>query len=240
MKHDMHGFTPAKAYSSPGDVERRVREFLPLVQRHAWHVHSLASGELEVEDLVQIGLIALTECAQRHNGPSDDGFAAYAKLRVRGAMFDHIRKVLPDSRGAVKRRRQLQEAIETLTPTLGRPPEITELTEALGWSAQDIRQVEASRAQISSIDETYDESDAAFRDQSPDPFECLAALDDREVVLAALSQLPERLQMVLQLFFVEELNLTEIAAVLEVSVPRVHQLRSQALAKMREAIENSA
>jgi RNA polymerase sigma factor for flagellar operon FliA len=238
MKQEIGGLTPAQAYaSSPAEVERRVRQFMPLVQKQAWHVHSLATTELELEDMVQIGLIALTQCAQRHAGPTDDGFAAYAKLRVRGAMFDYVRKTLPDSRSAVKNRRILEGASEQLAERLGRPPSPAEIAEELGWSAEELRHVEASRAQLSSIDDSYDESNSAFTDAGPNPFEVLAQLDDREAVLAALKQMPERLQLVLQLFFVEELNLTEIAEVLEVSVPRVHQLRGQALKKMRGILE---
>ena len=73
--------------------------------------------------------------------------------------------------------------------------------------------------------------------RSADPFELLAAMDDRDRLVKAMTQLPERLQLVLQLFFVEELNLTEISQLLDVSVPRVHQLRSQALGKLKQLLE---
>jgi RNA polymerase sigma factor for flagellar operon FliA len=152
-------------------------------------------------------------------------------------MFDHIRRTLPDSRGAVKKRRMLDKATANLEQSLRRAPSAGELAAELGWSEAEVLEAEASRAQISSIDESYDEGHASFTDPDPSPFDIIASLDDREALLAALNRLPERLQMVLQLFFVEELNLTEIAAVLEVSVPRVHQLRSQALGKMRGLLE---
>jgi RNA polymerase sigma factor for flagellar operon FliA len=90
-----------------GDVADRVRRFLPMVRRLAWHVNGSGRPGIEVEDLVQAGLVALTECAQKHAGPTEDGFAAYAKMRVRGAMVDLIRRTVPLSRGASERRRQL-------------------------------------------------------------------------------------------------------------------------------------
>ena len=91
MKHDPKPFSAAiEAYR--GDITDRVRRFLPMVKRLAWHVHGSGRPGIELEDLVQAGLVALTECAQKHAGPGEDGFAAYAKMRVRGAMVDLIRR----------------------------------------------------------------------------------------------------------------------------------------------------
>ncbi len=101
-----------------------------------------------------------------------------------------------------------------------------------------MREIEASQTHVSSIEDSYDETNLAFVDDNPDPFEMLAAMDDRERLVVAMQELPERLQLVLQLFFVEELNLTEISEVLEVSVPRVHQLRAQALGKLKAMLTN--
>ncbi len=85
MKHDHTPFTAARtAYR--GDIADRVRRFLPMVRRLAWHVHRSGRPGIELEDLMQAGLVALTECSQKHSGPAEDGFAACAKMRVRGAM----------------------------------------------------------------------------------------------------------------------------------------------------------
>lgn len=237
MKHDFTSFEAAKAYRVTNETSDIIRQFMPMVQRAAWHIHSLAEDELEVEELVQIGLIALSECAQKHEGELEDGFAAYAKLRVRGSMFDHLRKVLPDTRNAVKKRRIYEDAVERLGARLGRPASPSELAAELGWTENEIFQAEGCRLRITSIEEEYDENNLAFADERPNPFEELAVMDERKTVVAALEQLPDRLKLILQLFFVEELNLTEIAAVLEVSVPRVHQLRAQALGRMRMLID---
>lgn len=86
------------------------------------------------------------------------------------------------------------------------------------------------------IDDAYSDSNAAFADDRPDSFALLADQEMRGAVAAAIGGLPERLQMVIQLYFVEELNLAEIAEVLSVSIPRVHQLKAQALDKLRSAL----
>jgi RNA polymerase sigma factor for flagellar operon FliA len=91
-----------------------------------------------------------------------------------------------------------------------------------------------------SIDEVYSDSDLAFADDRPDSLSLLADEELRGSVIAAITALPERLQMVIQLYFVEELNLSEIAQVLSVSIPRVHQLKAQALSQLRKQLEDVA
>ena len=244
MKHDPSGFAGARpvAYSnaSPAEVEDRVRRFLPMVRRAAWHIYGMGREGLEVEDLIQAGIVALTECAQRHSGPGEDGFAAYAKIRVRGAMLDCIRKLMNDTRTARKKRAAYEKALQQLRGELAREPSRAEIARAMQVSDAELLEIEASTITVSSISEEYDESNTAFASEGPDPFEVLCDNEDRERLVAAMAELPDRLKLVLQLFFVEEMNLTEIAAVLEVSVPRVHQLRAKALKDLRALMESEA
>jgi RNA polymerase sigma factor for flagellar operon FliA len=192
---------------------------------------------LEIEDLVQAGIVALTECAQRHAGPTEDGFAAYAKIRVRGAMLDEVRRVAPTSRTARAKRSAYEQALAALRGSLGREPSRAELARTMDVSDAELLGIEGAGVKLTPIDDAYDETSLAFASDDPDPFEALCAAEDRERLLHAMVQLPDRLKLVLQLFFVEELNLTEIAAVLEVSVPRVHQLRAKALKDLRALME---
>ena len=243
MKHDPAGFgTIAQGYAQPyspcrAEVEDRVRRFLPLVRRTAWHINGRGRDGLEIEDLVQAGILALTECAQRHAGPTEDGFAAYAKIRVRGAMLDEVRRLAHDSRAARARRSVYERALAGLRGTLGREPSRAELARAMDVTDAELLAIEASGVRLTPIDDAYDETSLAFASDDPDPFEALCAVEDRERLIAAMTMLPDRLKLVLQLFFVEELNLTEIAAVLDVSVPRVHQLRAKALKDLRGLLE---
>lgn len=244
MKYDPKSFAPrssiAGAYS--GDVADRVRRFVPMVRRLAWHVHGSGRPGIELEDLVQAGLVALTECAQRHNGPSEDGFAAYAKMRVRGGMVDLIRRSVPLSRGASERRRHLREKETIMRGQLGRDPTAAELAAGLGITEHDLADLRGSSEPLrfEALDETYSDSDLAFADQGPDALTILADEELRESVAEAIASLPQRLQLVIQLYFVEELNLSEIAGVLEVSIPRVHQLKAQALDQLRRALAEVA
>ena len=240
MKHDHKAFAAAAAYK--GDTADRVRRFLPMVRRLAWHVHGSGRPGIELEDLVQSGLVALTECAQKHAGPTEDGFAAYAKMRVRGAMVDLIRRTVPLSRGATERRRNLREKETELRGRLGRDPSEGELARALGIGGGALAALRSSSEALrfESLDEAYSDSDLAFADERPDSLTLLADEETRQSVIAAIAGLPERLQLVVQLYFAEELNLSEIAEVLSVSIPRVHQLKAQALGALRQALEGVA
>ena len=244
MKHDHRSFASpldvAGAYR--GDVADRVRRFLPMVRRLAWHVHGSGRPGIELEDLMQAGLVALTEAAQRHAGPGEDGFAAYAKMRVRGAMVDMIRRAVPLSRGASERRRALREQHEALRAALGRDPEPAELAAAMGLSESALAALEvaAQPVRMESLDDGYTDSDPAFADDRPDSLQLMQDAELRSAVAGAIAALPERLQLVVQLYFVEEMNLSEIAAVLSVSIPRVHQLKAQALDHLRKALADVA
>lgn len=237
MKLDHSQFSAAAAYR--GNVGERVTRFLPMVRKLAWHLSGSGGPTVDVEDLMQAGLVALTECAQKHDAPSEDGFAAYAKLRVRGAMVDLLRNASPDPRGARARRRMIEHMKAKLQAELGREPSAGELAERLGMTVEDYLQLEGElvETRIASIDECYSETDVAFASAEPDAERQVLQQEDRENLIDAISSLGERHQLVIQLYFVEELNLSEIAAVLSVSVPRVHQLKAAALAQMRKALE---
>ncbi|TCU55953.1 RNA polymerase sigma factor for flagellar operon FliA [Novosphingobium sp. PhB57] len=249
MKQDQISFHKTSsriAGAYQGDVGDRVRRFLPMVRRLAWHVHGSGHGAgrpgIELEDLIQAGLVALTECAQKHQGPTEDGFAAYAKMRVRGAMVDLIRRAVPMSRGASERRRQLAAKETELRGTLGRDPRPHELAAAMGIDEGDLAVLRGSSQPLrfEAIDEVYSDQNMAFADERPDSHALLADEELRGAVVEALTDLPDRLKLVVQLYFVEELNLAEIAQVLQVSIPRVHQLKAQALAKLRESLKGVA
>jgi len=236
MMHNHAGLAAQRSYGD--DTAATVARFMPLVRKLAWHLSGSAGPTIDVEDLMQAGLVALTECVQRHQGPGWDGFVAYAKLRVRGAMVDMLRASSADARSVRAKRRQMQDAQTRLRGVLGRDPTMIELAAMLGLSVEDTHRLrgEVAAVAVESIEECYSDSDTAFASDTPDAEAVLLQQEDRTALAAAIGTLPERLQLVVQLYFVEELNLTEIAAVLEVSVPRVHQLKASALAKLQAAM----
>jgi RNA polymerase sigma factor for flagellar operon FliA len=233
MIQDYSQFSAAKAYR--GEVADRVGRFLPMVRKLAWHLAGSAGPSVDVEDLMQAGLVALTECAQRHEGPSEDGFAAYAKLRVRGAMVDMLRSTSPEVRGAREKRRRIERAEHDLRAELGRPGTPQEVATALGLSLPEFEKMRSDTAvvHLDSIEECYSDSLPQFAAAEDTAEGVLLHSEERARLAQEIGELPERLQLVVQLYFVEELNLSEIAEILGVSVPRVHQLKASALEKLR-------
>lgn len=215
-------------------VAARIAAHIPLVRRLAWHVHGRAPGAIELEELVQTGIVALVEAAQ---GYEDRGhaFATYAQLRVRGAMIDLIRRNATICRSAITRRKAMQAARKRLETELGRTPDDAEMAAAMGIPAAEWRALVDATESIrhESLDEVYSEHSLWFADQAEGADALLDRHDAQARLAAAVATLPEREAMVLQLYFVEELNLDEIGAALGVGAARVCQIKKAALDRVR-------
>ena len=232
MKYDHSNFNAQRAYAS--EINERIEKFLPMVRKLAWYYEGSCAASLDVDDLLQAGMIALTECAQRHERPSEDGFAAYAKMRVRGAMIDLLRSQSHHVRGAAALRRKMESTADELRRNLGRDPSAEEIAHAMGISVEEYHKARSQVAtRLVDLGDCYSDTNPAFVSEEPDAEAQLLEAADKVALTQAIANLPERLRLVIQLHFLEELNLTEIAAILEVSVPRVHQLKANALEKLR-------
>ncbi len=224
---------------APRDAEALVRSHLPLVRRIAWHVHGSMSAIVEVEDLIQIGMVALVEACAAFEDRGQVSFEQYLVTRLRGAMIDELRRQATLTRGAMRRRRAYNDAVDALKLALGRPPSDAEVAARLGVTTDKLRTEYASAEAVrfDSIDEVYSDEAPWFMSDEPDAFEALAEADQREALIEAISELPEREAQVIQLYYVEELNLEEIGQVLGVGAARVCQIKSAAHAKLRKAMQ---
>lgn len=226
-------YTPAAL--AVADPERLIRNHLGLVRKIAWHTHGRVSTALDVEELVQIGMIALIEAARTFEDRGHAAFATYANVRVRGAMIDALRKQATLCRSALRRRRELNAARATLASVLGRQPSEQELAAHLDIPLSELHEAVASTqaARHESIDEVYSDHSIWFANDEPDAFEQLQSSELRDHLITAITRLPEREARVLQLYFVEELNLEEIGQVLGVGAARICQIKKVALGKVR-------
>jgi RNA polymerase sigma factor FliA len=209
-----------------------------MVRRIAWHVYARMSSSVELEDLIQTGLMALIECAANYE---DRGFAfaTYASTRVRGAMIDQLRKEARMTRSAMAGRRKLSITRSRLEQILMRPPSAVEMAEALGGDMDAYNQmlVSAVPVESDSVDDLYSDHDPWFADSSESADVTIEKDQMRALLAASISDLPEREAMILQLFFVEELNLEEIGQTLGVGAARVCQIKKSALLKLRSQME---
>ena len=224
-----YGRKPAR--TAPSQL---VQGHMPLVRKIAWHVHGRVSNAIDIEDLVQIGMVALVEAA---NGYEDRGhaFATYAGMRVRGAMIDHLRRHASQCRSGMAKRKEIARARATLEAKLGRAASDAEMGEAMGLDPASFRELAdaAEAVRHESLDEVYSDQSMWFADMEEGADEALDRGRLRDALGDAVGSLPEREAMVLQLYFVEELNLEEIGRVLDIGAARVCQIKKAALDKVR-------
>jgi RNA polymerase sigma factor for flagellar operon FliA len=218
--------------------EELVRAHMQLVRKIAWHVHGRVSSAIDVEDLIQIGMIALVEAA---NGYEDRGhaFSTYASMRVRGAMIDHLRRHAAMTRSAMTKRRELLKAKADFEKRIGRSPSESELAQAMGLDGAAFRALtdETAATYQESIDEVYSDQSMWFADVEESADETLEREELAEALAEHISELPEREAMVLQLYFVEEMNLEEIGLTLGIGAARVCQIKKAALDKLRGSLK---
>ena len=239
MRGAFHDAAPLTYSAAPRrERDALVRQHLPLVRRIAWHVHGSMSTIVEVEDLVQVGLVALVEAAGAFEDRGAVTFKQYAATRLRGAMIDELRRQATTTRGAMRRRRPDADAVRTLTQHRGRPPEDHMLATHLGVTPERLRAEyqSAEAVRFDSIDEVYADDLPWFADDGPDAFEQLADGQTRERLTAAIAALPEREAQVIQLYYVEELNLEEIGQVFGIGAARVCQIKAAAHARLKKAM----
>lgn len=224
------------------EKERLIDQYTPLVKRIAHHLMAKLPASVEVDDLIQNGMIGLIDALARFEDGQGAQFETYAMQRIRGAMLDGLRENDWLPRGLRKEMRRVETMIQKLEHAHGRPPSEQELAAALGMSLADYQRLllEARGHQLVYIedlageDEDYLERHAVG--SAPDPLELLEDEDLRRALAAAIEGLPERERLVMALYYEQDLNLREIGAVLGVTESRVCQLHAQAVARLRAAV----
>jgi RNA polymerase sigma factor for flagellar operon FliA len=214
------------------------RKYLPIVRRAAMRIARKVPSHITVADLTGYAWIGLLEAFARASEDLDpEEFEAYALYRIRGAMLDYLRSLDPQSRASRAMSRQVTRAIGELTKKLGRAPEEEEIAKEMQMS------VEQYRTTLQALDkagmcrlEMLDIDVAIPSDPADLPEESAGKNELRSAVAKAITTLPERLQLVLSLYYVEECTLREIGTILEVSESRVCQLHSEAVHRLRAAI----
>lgn len=231
-------------YTAQGTLEkeRLVSQYAPLVKRIAYHLMAKLPASVQVDDLVQNGMLGLLDALGRFTEGMGAQFETYAVQRIRGAMLDGLRENDWLPRGVRKEMRRVEAAIQKLEHECGRPPSESELATALGMALGDYQKLlhDARGHQLLYLedlageDEDYLDHHAAGN--SLDPLALLEESDLRGALAAAIAGLPEREKLMMALYYEQDLNLREIGEVMGVTESRVCQLHSQAVARLRAAI----
>ena len=222
------------------NVEDLVSGHLEMVKKIAWHIYGRVHASVEIEDLIQTGYYGLILAAQSYTVQEGASFASYASIRVRGTIIDHLRKTSNLCRTTIQMQQKTKIAEENLRQSLGRDPNSREIAEKLGISDQEMMDWEhAFQANVhQSLNGVYDEFSIWFVSDENNPEEQLNESEMKDLLKDALRTLPEKEALVIQLYYVEELNVYEIAEVLEVTTGRVSQIKSSALKLIRTRIKD--
>ena len=224
------------------DKNHLLTEHMPLVKRLAHHMKAKLPPSVEVDDLVQAGMMGLLDAINRYEDNHGAQFETYAVLRIRGAMLDELRNSDWMPRSTRQNMRKVETAMNELQQRLGRPPSESEVAKSLKMSLadyQDLLSDGGGHQLVYYEDFRGDDDDGSFLDRyavdDEDPLRSLLDTDFRQAVIDAIDNLPPREKMLMGLYYEEELNLKEIGAVMGVSESRVSQLHTQAVARLRAA-----
>jgi RNA polymerase sigma factor for flagellar operon FliA len=215
------------------DADSLVLRHAELVKRIAFHLAGRLPSSVEVDDLIQAGMIGLLEAAAHYTAGRGASFETYAGIRIRGAMIDALRKLDWAPRSVHRKAREAAAAIRSLEAEHGREARDLEVAERLGMPLEEYHQVlrDAAGCQIGSLEDLPVATEIA--DQRPDPLRETQDGEFRQALAAAIGALPERERLVMSLYYDDELNLKEIGAVLKVTESRVCQLHGQALVRLK-------
>ncbi|WP_051277915.1 RNA polymerase sigma factor FliA [Solimonas flava] len=229
------------ARPAPMDEGELVRQHADLVKRIAHHLAARLPSSVDVDDLIQAGVIGLIEAARHYNGTRGASFETYAGIRIRGAMLDELRQTDWAPRSVHRRDREVAEAIREIEQARGREARDQEIAEHLKIGLAEYHAIvhDAARCQVLSLDDGGEDGDETLdaHDPGDGPLQHLQHAEFQRELARAIAELPERERLVLSLYYERELNLREIGAVLKVSESRVCQIHGQALLRLRARLK---
>lgn len=235
-------------YTAKGQLDRNalIRQHLPLVRRLAHHMLAKLPPNVELDDLIQVGMIGLTEALSRYEASHGAQFETFATQRIRGAMLDELRAGDWMSRSSRKNQKDIEKAVQRVEQRLGRSPLESEIADELGLP---LAEYQSLLGQVRGMQLVYledmsrgggEDGSEGFleRHETPeaDQGDPMAVLRDgrlRGALVQAIGSLPEREQYIMSMYYEHDMNLKEIAAVLGVTESRVCQLHSQSIARLR-------
>ncbi|MDP2025136.1 RNA polymerase sigma factor FliA [Sulfuriferula sp.] len=230
------------------DKNYLLTQHATLVKRLAYHLKARLPPSVEVDDLVQAGMIGLLDAINRYEESHGAQFETFAVQRIRGAMLDELRSTDWLPRSIRQNMRKIEVAMTALQQRLGHEPSESELAGELKLSLPDYQALLNSGAghQLLYYEDFHDAEDNEHfldhhaRNESGDPLKILLESGFSGAVMQAIDALPEREKILMGLYYEEDMNLKEIGAVMGVSESRVCQLHSQAVARLRSTLRGSA
>lgn len=225
-------------YANQNSQRAFLEKYSVLVKRIAHHLLGRLPPSVQVEDLIQAGMIGLLEAQKNYDGSKGASFETYAGIRIRGAMLDDIRRGDWVPRSVHKYNREVSQAISALEGELNRDPTDAEVAQHMGISLEQYHTIltDINCSRLVGIEDLGVSEDVISPDDSEEdnlPFQGVADEYFRQALVDSIKSLPERESLVLSLYYDEELNLKEIGEVIGVSESRVSQILSQSMQRLR-------
>jgi RNA polymerase sigma factor for flagellar operon FliA len=236
-------------YTAQGtlDKSRQIDQYIPLVRRLAHHLIAKLPASVQIDDLIQAGLIGLMDAITRFEEGQGAQFETYASQRIRGSMLDELRSADWMPRGVRQAQRKIETATMKAEQKLGRSASEKEIADVMGVSLDEYQGMlfDSRGAQLVFYDDYADDGDGEGYldrqmdgDEEANPLEMLGDHRFRETLIQAIEDLPEREKMLMGLYYEQELNFREIAAVLGVTESRVCQLHTQAVSRLKTKLRD--
>lgn len=234
----------------PGERERLILEHAPMIKYIANRIASRLPCHVEVEDLINSGVIGLIDALEKFDPGRGIKFKSYAESRIRGAILDNLRSLDWVSRSVRRKSRVLEQTYVELQKKLGRPATEEEVAEVMGVDLEDLLKMigEVNSVSLVYLDEVIGD-DSGDKEQTlaeylsnpddEDPYSLLAVQEIKEALTDGIDNLPEKERLVLSLYYYEELTMKEIGKVLDVTESRVSQLHTQAILRLRGKLSNA-
>ena len=231
-------------YTAKGrlDANAMIKQYSPLVRRLAHQMIAKLPANVELDDLIQVGMIGLTDALARFDISQGVQFETFATQRIRGAMLDELRGTDWLSRGTRRQQREIEDAVRKAEQKLGRAPTESEVAQQMGIALAEYQDMltKVRGTQLVYLEdigghseERDDFLDRHVVDDADNPSALLQDHRMRSALVEAIKALPEREAYVMSMYYEHDMNLKEIAAVLKVTESRVCQLHSQAIARLR-------
>ncbi len=232
--------------SDSEQYEKWVTEFAPLLRYLAHRLAFRLPPYLDVDDLIQAGVIGLMDAVQKYDPTKETQFKTYAEFRIRGAMLDTLRSLDWVPRSVHEKVHLFQKTYDQLVRDLGRAPEESEIAKALSMTDEAYEKFlfQAKGVSLLRLEDLGIAEDSPFDSivdpQAEDPFSQLLAQDTRQALMEAIGHLPEKERGVISLYYIEELTMKEIGKALNVTESRVCQLHTQAILRLKGLLSAAA
>ncbi|MFA5017412.1 MAG: RNA polymerase sigma factor FliA [Methylobacter sp.] len=226
-----------------GGTDERVMQHAPLVKRIAYHLLGRLPDSVQVDDLIQAGMLGLLEAIKNYDASQGASFDTYAGIRIRGSMLDEVRRSDWTPRSVHKKSRMVSDAIRTIENKTGREARDVDVAKHLGIAIDEYNHIlqDSSSCRVFSVEELAQDGDH-YMDETlsheEGPVDGLSREGFQQALANAIMGLPERERLVISLYYDEEFNLREIGEVLNISESRVSQICTQAVLRLRSRLSD--